>query len=100
MSRTNSIVLDHGKIYVSEHFMSVCRRMGTSIQPAGTRERRDNGPLERFVRITWEGMLQYLPGLDINAPDLGTVTYVVDPHEGELSQALCKRSVLRAGAAR
>src|SRR5690349_5401214 len=29
-----TIVIDHGKIYVSEHLTSVCERMGISIQPA------------------------------------------------------------------
>jgi hypothetical protein len=29
-----TIVIDHGKIYVSEHLTSVCQRMGISIQPA------------------------------------------------------------------
>ena len=29
-----SIVIDHGKIYVSEHLTSVCQRLGISIQPA------------------------------------------------------------------
>ncbi len=29
-----TLVIDHGKIYVSEHLTSVCQRMGISIQPA------------------------------------------------------------------
>jgi len=29
-----TIVVDHGKIYVSEHVTSVCARLGISIQPA------------------------------------------------------------------
>ncbi len=36
-----TIVVDHGKIYVSEHLTSVCARMGTSIQPARLRTGRD-----------------------------------------------------------
>jgi hypothetical protein len=79
MSRPDSIAVDHGKIYASEHLASMCQRMGISMEPAGTQGGRDKGPLERFVRTTCEGLQQYLPSLAINAGDLGTVTYVVDP---------------------
>src|ERR1700733_10555473 len=68
-----SIVIDHGKIYVSQHLTSVCQRLGISIQPARIREGRDKGPLERFFRTVREGLLQYLPGYkgpDINARGL------------------------------
>jgi transposase InsO family protein len=53
-----TIVVDHGKIYVSEHLNSVCQRLGISIQPARIREGRDKGPLERFFRTVREGLLQ------------------------------------------
>jgi Helix-turn-helix domain len=36
-----TLVIDHGKIYVSEHLTSVCQRMGISIQPARLRTGRD-----------------------------------------------------------
>jgi transposase InsO family protein len=36
-----TIVIDHGKIYVSEHLTSVCARLGISIQPARLRTGRD-----------------------------------------------------------
>lgn len=68
-----SLVIDHGKIYVSEHLTSVCQRMGISIQPVHVREGREKGPLERFFRTIREGLLQYLPGYkgpDINARGL------------------------------
>jgi len=57
-----TIVVDHGKIYVSEHLTSVCQRMGISIQPARLRTGRDKGPVERFFRTIREGLLQALPG--------------------------------------
>jgi transposase InsO family protein len=57
-----TIVIDHGKIYVSEHLTSVCRRMGISIQPARLRTGRDKGPVERFFRTLREDLLQALPG--------------------------------------
>lgn len=57
-----TIVIDHGKIYVSEHLTSVCQRMGISIQPARLRTGRDKGPVERFFRTIREDLLQNLPG--------------------------------------
>ncbi|NKQ57333.1 DDE-type integrase/transposase/recombinase [Amycolatopsis sp. K13G38] len=57
-----TIVVDHGKIYVSDHLTSVCRRMGISIQPARLRTGRDKGPVERFFRTLREDLLQALPG--------------------------------------
>lgn len=57
-----TIVIDHGKIYLSEHLTSVCQRMGISIQPARLRTGRDKGPVERFFRTLREGLLQILPG--------------------------------------
>lgn len=29
-----TVVVDHGKIYLSEHLMAVCERLGISVQPA------------------------------------------------------------------
>ncbi|MGI8447076.1 MAG: helix-turn-helix domain-containing protein [Streptosporangiaceae bacterium] len=57
-----TLVIDHGKIYVGEHLTSVCRRLGISIQPARLRTGRDKGPVERFFRTLREDLLQALPG--------------------------------------
>lgn len=57
-----TIVIDHGKIYVSEHLTSVCQRLGVSIQPARLRTGRDKGPVERYFRTLRESLLQALPG--------------------------------------
>jgi transposase InsO family protein len=57
-----TIVVDHGKVYVSEHLTSVCSRLGISIQPARLRTGRDKGPVERFFRTLREDLLQALPG--------------------------------------
>jgi transposase InsO family protein len=57
-----TLVIDHGKIYVSEHLTSVCARMGISIQLARLRTGRDKGPVERFFRTIREDLLQALPG--------------------------------------
>ncbi|MGW2860268.1 transposase [Streptomyces sp. NPDC001205] len=63
-----TLVVDHGKVYVSEHLTSVCRRMGIAIQPARLRTGRDKGPVERFFRTLREGLLQALPGY--KGPDI------------------------------
>lgn len=63
-----TLVVDHGKVYVSEHLTSVCRRMGMSIQPARLRTGRDKGPVERFFRTLREGLLEALPGY--KGPDI------------------------------
>lgn len=57
-----TIVIDHGKVYVSAHMTSVCRRTGISIQPARVRTGRDKGPVEWFFRTLREGLLEALPG--------------------------------------
>ncbi|MFJ8150570.1 TnsA-like heteromeric transposase endonuclease subunit [Streptomyces sp. NPDC096048] len=57
-----TIVVDHGKPYISEHITSVCQRLGLSIQPARLRTGRDKGPLERFFKTVREGVLESLPG--------------------------------------
>ena len=63
-----TVVIDHGKIYVSEHLRSVCARMGISIQPVRLRTGRDKGPVERFFKTLREGLLHALPGY--KGPDI------------------------------
>ncbi|MGW7328417.1 helix-turn-helix domain-containing protein [Streptomyces sp. NPDC054840] len=63
-----TLVVDHGKIYLSAHLTSVCQRMGISVQPARLRTGRDKGPIERFFRTLREDLLQVLPGY--KGPDL------------------------------
>ncbi|WP_033285269.1 helix-turn-helix domain-containing protein [Streptomyces sp. NRRL F-525] len=63
-----TLVVDHGKVYVSEHLTSVCRRLGMSVQPARLRTGRDKGPVERYFRTLREGLLQALPGY--KGPDI------------------------------
>lgn len=63
-----TIVIDHGKIYVSAHLTSVCARMGISIQPVRLRTGRDKGPVERFFKTLRQGLLHALPGY--KGPDI------------------------------
>ncbi|WP_078655755.1 TnsA-like heteromeric transposase endonuclease subunit [Streptomyces fulvoviolaceus] len=63
-----TLVVDHGKVYVSEHITSVCQRLGLSIQPARLRTGRDKGPIERFFLTLRKGLLETLPGY--KGPDI------------------------------
>jgi transposase InsO family protein len=63
-----TLVVDHGKIFVGEHLNSVCQRLGISIQPVRVRMGRDKGPVERFFRTLRQSLLQELPGY--KGPDL------------------------------
>lgn len=57
-----TLVVDHGKIYLSDHLFAVCDRLGISIQPARKRTPTDKGPVERWFRTLGEGLLGTLPG--------------------------------------
>lgn len=58
----DTIVVDHGKIYLSEHTRSVCERLGISIQPAIPDKPTDKPALERFFRTLRQSLLEQLPG--------------------------------------
>jgi Mu transposase, C-terminal len=57
-----TIVVDHGRIYLSDHLLSVCQRLGISVQPARPLTPTDKAALERFFRTLGEGLLAALPG--------------------------------------
>ena len=59
---TETIVVDHGKIYLSDHLLSVCQRLGISVQPARPYTPTDKAAVERFFRTLSEGLLAALPG--------------------------------------
>ncbi len=56
-----TLVVDHGAPYLSEHVTSACARIGISVQPARVYQPTDKGPQERFFR-TLDTFLQELPG--------------------------------------
>jgi transposase InsO family protein len=58
----DTIVVDHGKIYLSEHTRSVCERLGISLQPAIPDKPTDKPALERFFRTLRQSLLEQLPG--------------------------------------
>ncbi len=57
-----TVLVDHGKIYLSEHLMSACARLGISVQPARVYQATDKAPVERFFRTLGEQLLAALPG--------------------------------------
>jgi len=57
-----TVLVDHGKIYLSEHLMSACARLGISVQPARIYRATDKAALERFFRTLREQLLAALPG--------------------------------------
>jgi transposase InsO family protein len=57
-----TLVVDHGKIYVSAHLRSVCARLGISIQPARPFQPTDKAVVERIFRTVGEDLLAALPG--------------------------------------
>lgn len=56
-----TIIIDHGKPFMSIHVASVCQRLGISIQPAHVYTGTDKAWVERWFR-TIDEMLQELPG--------------------------------------
>jgi transposase InsO family protein len=47
-----TVVVDHGKIYLSEHLMAVCERLGISVQPARPLTPTGKAAIERFLCAT------------------------------------------------
>jgi transposase InsO family protein len=82
-----TIVIDHGKIYVGEHVRSVCKRMGISIQPARPYRPTDKSVVERWFGTLRTMLLQNLKGYkgpDIHSRGLdaeGDAFYFVDELE-------------------
>ncbi len=58
----DTIVIDHGKVYMSEHTLGACRRLGISVQPAIPDKATDKPILERFFRSMRQSLLDKLPG--------------------------------------
>lgn len=63
-----TLVIDHGKAFLSSQVIGVCARLGISIQPAQSRKPTDKPTVERFFRSLREGLIQHLPAY--KGPDL------------------------------
>ena len=51
-------MIDHGKAFLSAHVISVCTRLGISIQPAQPRKPTDKPTCERFFKTLREGLIR------------------------------------------
>lgn len=58
---TETIIYDHGKVYLSNHIRSVCAKLRISLQPARPKTPTDK-PVERWFRTLNQGLLAALPG--------------------------------------
>ncbi|MCX5205195.1 integrase [Streptomyces sp. NBC_00237] len=56
-----TIIYDHGKVYLSNHIESVCAKLDISLQPARPKTPTDK-PIERWFRTLNQGVLAALPG--------------------------------------
>ena len=56
-----TLVVDHGKAFLSAHVIGVCARLGISIQPANPYKPTDKPTVERFFKTLREGLVQHLP---------------------------------------
>ncbi|MEU3282690.1 helix-turn-helix domain-containing protein [Streptomyces antibioticus] len=63
-----TLVVDHGRAFLSAQVISVCTRLGMSIQPAQPKKPTDKPTVERFFRTLREGLIQHLPAY--KGPDL------------------------------
>ena len=63
-----TLVVDHGKVFLSAHVIAVCTRLGISIQPAQPHKPTDKPTVERFFRTLREGLIQHLPAY--KGPDI------------------------------
>lgn len=56
----DTIVVDHGKIYLSQRTRAVCQRLGINIQPAIPHKPTDKPTIERFFRTLRQQLLEHL----------------------------------------
>lgn len=69
-----TLVVDHGRAFLSAHVIGACARLGISIQPAQPRKPTDKPTVERFFRTLREGLIQHLPaylGPDVHSRGVG-----------------------------
>ncbi|MGP5128015.1 transposase [Brachybacterium tyrofermentans] len=56
----DTIVVDHGKVYLSQRTRTVCQRLGINIQPAIPHKPTDKPTIERFFRTLRQQLLEHL----------------------------------------
>lgn len=66
----DTIVVDHGKVYLSARTKAVCHRLGINIQPAIPYKPTDKPTIERFFRTLRQKLLENLPAY--KGPDVSS----------------------------
>ncbi|GAB3495015.1 helix-turn-helix domain-containing protein [Flexivirga lutea] len=66
----DTVIVDHGKIYLSRHLLSVCDRLGINVQPAIPHKPTDKPWIERFFLTLRHGLLEHLPAY--KGPDVAS----------------------------
>ncbi|WNB85790.1 DDE-type integrase/transposase/recombinase [Cellulomonas sp. ATA003] len=64
----DTIVVDHGKVYLANHTKAVCHRLGINLQPATPHKPTDKPTIERFFRTLRQQLLEHLPAY--KGPDI------------------------------
>lgn len=64
----DTILVDHGKIYLAARTKTVCHRLGINIQPAVPYKPTDKPTVERFFRTLRQQLLEQLPAY--KGPDI------------------------------
>jgi len=68
-----TLVIDHGKAFLSAHVIGVCARLGISIQLAQPHKPTDKPTVERFFKSLRERLIEHLPaykGPDVHSRGL------------------------------
>lgn len=68
VTAAESLIVDNGKSYVSQHTISVCQRMGINVMPGQVYKPTDKPQIERFFRTLREDLIQRLPAY--TGPDI------------------------------
>jgi putative transposase len=65
----DTIVIDHGSVFVSAAFRSACRHLGISIQPAHLGSGAEKGHIERYFESVGSLFCQFASGYAGRSPD-------------------------------
>jgi transposase InsO family protein len=65
----DTIVIDHGSVFVSAAFRSACRHLGISIQPAHLGSGSEKGHIERYFGSVASLFCQFVSGYTGRSPD-------------------------------
>jgi transposase InsO family protein len=68
-AQPDNLIVDNGKIFISDVFESACERLGISLIVARPYTGNDKSHVERFFETARDGFCMYLPGYTGNSPE-------------------------------